>query len=75
MKKIFLVIAIIITILGLGSIAYYLSLNKEKTTTITAIKDNINWEQANSYDLTLTKSTSITKGGVYNITGTIEDGE
>ena len=75
MKKIILIISLTITILGLGIGAYYLSLTKDNTTSVTAIKDDINWEQSNSYDLTLTKSTSITKGGVYTLTGTIEDGE
>ena len=75
MKKKLLIIALVITILGLGSGAYYLSLHNDNTASVSIIKDDINWENATSYDLNLTKSTSITKGGVYTITGTIEDGQ
>ena len=79
MKKKYLIIALIIIILSLGGISYYLVLNKNnvsnKTTKVTKILDNVNWSVAESFDLELTKSTSITKGGVYTITGTIENGQ
>ena len=75
MKKKFLLIALIITILALGGVAYYLSLNKNNIASVSIIKDDINWDNATSYNLELSKSTSITKGGVYTITGTIEDGQ
>ena len=72
-NKLILVSALGIVLAGLITGSYYLSRNN--TSNNTAIKNDINWENANSYDLTLTKSTSITKGGVYTITGTLEDGQ
>lgn len=75
MKSKILLGTLIISIAGLGIGSYIMGKDNIKTDTISAITDNINWEVADSYDIELTKSISITKGGVYTITGTIEDGQ
>ena len=74
MKKIILITILVIMLGGLGIMAYFLSHNNNTTTT-SKLVDNVNWNVADSYDLTLEQSTTITKGGVYTITGTIQDGQ
>ena len=37
-------------------------------------KKNIDWEDLETYDLNITDSTTITKEGIYNITGSISNG-
>ena len=77
MKKIILGIILLVMIGGLLTSSYFIAKGNKKSSNSTASKiiDNVNWENAESFDLTLTKSTSITKGGVYTITGSISDGE
>ncbi len=76
MKKIILGVILLIMIGGLLTSSYFIAKgNKGSNITASKIVDNVNWENAESFDLTLTKSTSITKGGVYTITGSISDGE
>ncbi len=74
MKKKILIGVLCLIILGLIGVSYFLG-KDNNITTVSAIKDNINWNIANSFDLALTETTTITKGGVYTITGKIEDGQ
>ena len=76
MKKIILGIILILMISGLLTYSYFMvNKNDNSISSVSKIVDDNNWDSADSFDLTLTKSTSITKGGVYNITGTIENGQ
>ena len=76
MKKIILGIILILMIPGLLTYSYFMiNKNDNSINSVSKIVDDINWDTADSFDLTLTKSTSITKGGVYTITGTIENGQ
>ena len=76
MKKIILGIILILMISGLLTYSYFMiNKNDNSINSVSKIVDDINWDTADSFDLTLTKSTSITKGGVYNITGTIDNGQ
>ena len=75
MKKYLLIGALVLTLGLLGGGAYYLSQHNDNTTVVSAIEDNVNWNVADSYDLDLSGTTTINKGGVYTITGTIENGQ
>lgn len=75
MKKIILITILGIMLGGLGIMAYFLSRDNNSTTSASKLVDNVNWNVADSYDLTLEESTTITKGGIYTITGTIKDGQ
>ena len=77
MKKIILITCLIIILSGITIGSYFIAKknNNISITSASAIKDNINWNVADSYEINLTKSTEISKGGVYNITGTIENGQ
>ena len=75
MKNKFLIIILVVIVLGLLGGSYYLAKNNINISNVTTIKDDINWNVAESFDLELTKTTTINKGGVYTITGTINDGQ
>lgn len=81
-----LAIGIIIILLTIVSILTILWINHSKETnqnntptnnsitTTTQTGEQIDWSKYQTKDITLTKSITITEGGIYNLTGTIEDG-
>ena len=76
-KKILFLFSIIIILLLLG--IYFLNTyeknNKTNISLEENIKDkNIDWNSYEETSLTLTESITITKGGIYNLTGTISNG-
>ncbi len=48
--------------------------NSSSTTNDNKVIEEVEWDDYDSNDIELTKSIKIEKGGIYNLTGTIEDG-
>ena len=80
------IVIILLTLIIIGTCSYFLIkkfiLNKnngsEDSVEITSYAksqiDDINWDNYEGNEITLTKSIKITKGGVYTLTGEIKDG-
>lgn len=84
-KKVYLIVGVLV-ICFIGILIYFFAKDKKKDTklsnqtsdsidmSIDFSDKEIDWSNYESKDYTLTKSITITTAGVYNLTGTIDDG-